>query len=184
MRRSHHGRSKILEPESSLSFCRRALRHVYQPRAVLPSAVTFRPMTLRRPTAAFIIAIVSLLPACGGGDDGLKAAAQACTGALTKQSGQSDDAMVARDKTIADMAAKAAVTSDKWKDVAKATSDWALTRQETVAATKTLQSGGNITPELQQLPGRIADARRELIAACRGVKASGGNVNESLLNSI
>lgn len=120
----------------------------------------------------------------GGSDDALASAAEVCNKALTKQSGQSDEAMVTADKAVADQAAKAAAADEKYGDLAKAASDWALTRQDLVNATKELQSGGDVTMELEQLPGRVDDARRSLIAACRGVRASGGTVDESLLNSL
>jgi hypothetical protein len=63
-------------------------------------------------------------------DNGTTIAAEACNQALAKQTGMSDDAIVARDKATADEAAKAAAINNKWQDLAKATSDWAVTRQD------------------------------------------------------
>lgn len=149
-----------------------------------------------RPVLAIFLAAVLLLTACGKGDVGRKAeatddgtttAAEVCNEALTKQqAGVSDDAIVARDKTLADKAAKAAVTNAKWKDLAKAISDWALTGQDLVEMTKRLQtmSDAEFMTEMAQVSARVGDARRGVIAACRYVKASGGKVDDSLLNSI
>jgi hypothetical protein len=115
---------------------------------------------------------------------GTTMAAQACTEALTKQTAMADANIVAHDKAVADKAAAAAVSNAKWNDLAKATSDWALTRQDLVTATTQLQAGVDITAQLQQINTRVDDARRGLIAACRVVKASGGQVDEALLNSL
>jgi hypothetical protein len=135
---------------------------------------------------AILLAGVSLLTACSAGsaDDGMKTAVQACNEALTKNTGLDGDGIIARDKSIADKAAKAAASSDKWKDLAKAASDWALIRQDFIEAKAKLESGQSISWELQQMSTRVDGVRAELIAACRGVKAAGGNVDESLLNSI
>lgn len=156
-------------------------------------------MTLRRrlrPVLSIFLVALLMLTACGKGDggakteavdDGTSAAAEVCNGALTKQqAGVSDDAIVARDKLIADKAAKAAATNAKWKDLAKAISDWALTGQDLVEMTKRLQtmSDAEFMMEIAQVAARVDDARRGVIAACRYVKASGGKVDESLLNSI
>jgi len=153
------------------------------------------PRTLPRQVLAGLLTSVFLLTACGTSGNGTKSAsttadngttiaAEACNEALTKQTGLSDDAIVAQDKVVADKAAKAAASNDKWKDLAKAISDWALTRQDLVNATKQLQSGVDVTQELQQIGTRVADARRGLIASCRVVKASGGKVDATLLNSL
>lgn len=154
-----------------------------------------------RQILAVILTSLFLLTACGTGGNGTKSAstsasttadngtwiaAEVCTEALTKQTGLSDDAIVALDKAVADTAASAAVSNPKWKDLAKATSDWALTRQDLAQITKRLQtmSDAEFMTEMAQVSARVGDARRGLIAACRIVKASGGKVDETLLNSL
>jgi hypothetical protein len=157
-----------------------------------------------RQILAVILTSLFLLTACGTGGNGTKSAstsasttadngtwiaAEVCTEALTKQkAGQSDDAIVALDKAVADTAASAAVSNPKWKDLAKATSDWALTGQDLAEITKRLQtktmSDAEFMTEMAQVSARVGDARRGLIAACRIVKASGGKVDETLLNSL
>jgi hypothetical protein len=145
-------------------------------------------LPLRHLTALLVVAALSACGGGGGGEDeakaGLTQATQACNQALAKQRGASDDEVLVRDKATADLAAQAADANAKWRDLARAVSDWALTGQDLIEATKKLQSGGDITSELSEVGTRVDDARRSLVAACRGVKAAGGAVSEESLNDI
>lgn len=133
-----------------------------------------------------VCAVISslLLVGCGKGDEALVKASEVCTETLTKQeaSGLSDDELVAADKQTADKAAEAAQMNDEFADLAKAASNWQLSREQLVDLTKRVQNDTATDEEFMQLQNR-PDPKPDLVAACRTVKAAGGEFDYSLLDN-
>lgn len=124
-----------------------------------------------------------LAAGCGKGDEALVKASEVCTETLTKQadSGMSDDELVAADKRTADKAAEAAQMDDSFAELAKAASNWQQSRENLADLTKRVQDGTATDEEFMQLQNR-PDPKPDLVAACRSVKAAGGEFDYSLLD--
>ena len=114
---------------------------------------------------------------CGGGEEALADASQACNEAMAKQSGESDEETVAARKAAADTAAEAAAADETWRDLAKATSDWA-------AMTENFPDPDLPTflDDIQRFGERTEDVKSVLTAECRAAKAAGGDVDEEILD--
>ena len=117
------------------------------------------------------------LAGCGGGEEALAHAAQACNEAMAKQSGRTDGEILATRRAAADTAAEAASADDRWSDLAKATSDWAAMTENLTDPDRS-----SSLEEAERLGERIEQVRSTLLAECRAANVAGGDVDDEILD--
>ena len=132
--------------------------------------------------------LLLLAVACGGNSAGdkkqeaLSQAAKACKGALTlAQEGEGLPQMADRLEKDADVAARAAVDDATWDDLATAISDLATADRKTGEMAKRGLDDASLS-EMQGNLDAMNDAKKDVLAGCRKVKAAGGAVDQGLLD--
>lgn len=138
---------------------------------------------------AAVVLNVLLLNGCGGGDEkeALALAGQSCNEAMTlAQDGEGMPDLVERNAAAADKAATAANLDEQWASLATAISDRTAAEERMIQYSKVI--GPNPDPAaflsdtFNEMAEDDADAKADVLAQCRKVKAAGGKVTQSLLD--
>lgn len=128
--------------------------------------------------------LVGTAACSSSGDDALAAATKTCNETLALATHQGFRAMVRNQQKDADLAAEAASKDPKWHGLALAMSDLASTSKSIQTLEPDLRSGDDFAyQQLSKLTDKFTTAKTRFVGQCRLVKAAGGKVSQSRLDS-